>query len=89
MNQAWRLYSNPTSLWARVLQAKYFLHATVFTSPRTARGSHIWTALLLGAELLLKGMRWVVGDGQTIRIWQDHWLPNGSLRSYIEGPFLP
>ena len=89
MNQAWRLYSNPTSIWARVLQAKYFSHASVFTSPRTTRGSYIWTALSLGAELLLKGMRWVVGDGWTIRIWQDHWLPNGSLCNYIEGPLLP
>ena len=25
----------------------------------------------------------------SIRIWQDPWLPNGTLRSYIEGPFLP
>ena len=41
MNQAWHLYSNPTSLWARVLKEKYFPHATVFTSPRTSRGSHI------------------------------------------------
>ena len=61
----------------------------MFTSPRTARRSHFWTALSLGAELLLKGMRWVVGDGWTIQIWQDHWLPNGSLRSYIKGPLLP
>ena len=53
MNQAWRLYSDPTSLWALVLQAKYFPHATMFTSPRTARRSYIWTALWLGAELLL------------------------------------
>nr|POE76406.1 putative ribonuclease h protein [Quercus suber] len=79
MNQAWRLLSNPTSLWARVLKAKYFPHTTLFTSPRTSRGSHIWTALPIGAKLLFDGMRWVVGDGATIRIWKDHWLPNGSL----------
>ena len=89
MNQAWRLYSNPTSLWAQVIKAKYFPHTTLFTSHRTSRESHIWTALSLGANLLLRGMRWVVGDGQTIRSWKDHWLPNGSLRSYIEGPLLP
>ena len=63
MNQAWRLYSNPTSLWAWVLKVKYFPHTTLFTNPRSSRGSHIWTALSLGANLLLGGMRWVVGDG--------------------------
>ena len=89
MNQAWRLYSNLSSLWARVLKAKYFPHATLFTSPRTSKGSHIWTTLSLGVELILEGMRWVVGDGRTIRIWKDHWLPNGSLHDYIEGPLLP
>ena len=89
MNQAWRLYSNLSSLWARVLEAKYFPHATLFTGPWTSKGSHIWITLSLGVELLLEGMRWVVGDGRTIRIWKDHWLPNGSLRTYIEGPLLP
>ena len=34
-------------------------------------------------------MRWYIGDGQTIRIWRDPWLPNGTLRSYIEGPLPP
>ena len=34
-------------------------------------------------------MCWYIGDGQTIRIWQDPWLPNGTLRSYIEGPLFP
>ena len=88
MNQAWHLYSNPTTLWARVLQAKYFSYATLFTSPHTSRGSHIWTAFSMGIKLLREGMTWIVGDGQTIRIWQDPWLPNGSLRSYIAGPLL-
>ena len=38
MNQAWRLYTNPTMLWAWVLKAKYFLQATLFTSLRNPRG---------------------------------------------------
>ena len=89
MNQAQRLHSNPTMLWAQVLKAKYFPHATLFTSSRTSQGSHIWTALSLRAKLLLEGIRWIVGDGQTIRVQKDPWLPISSLRSYIEGPFLP
>ena len=39
--------------------------------------------------MLLKGMSWIVGDGQTIRIWKDPWLPYGSLRNYIKRPLLP
>ena len=89
MNQAWHLYSNLTTLWAQVLKAKYFSHAILFTSPWTSWGSHIWTVLSLGAKLLLESMRWIVRDGQTIRVWKDPWLPISSLCSYIEGPFLP
>ena len=33
MNQAWRLYSTPSSLWARLLKVKYFPQATLFTGP--------------------------------------------------------
>ena len=89
MNQAWRLFSNSTSLWAQVLLAKYFPQGTLFTGPQTSRGSHIRTAISIGVNLLRGGMHWYIGDGQTIRIWQDPWLPNGTLRSYIEGPLPP
>ena len=33
-------------------------------------------------------MSWIVRDGQTIRIWKDQWLPQGTLRSYIKGPIF-
>ena len=34
-------------------------------------------------------MKWILGDGQTIRVWEDHWIPGDSLRSRIEGPLMP
>ena len=86
MHQAWRLYTNSDMLWARVLKAKYFPHSPMFNSTGRVRGSHIWTAFRHGIKLLYEGMSWIVGDGQDIRIWQDSWLPSGSLRSYIAGP---
>ena len=34
-------------------------------------------------------MSLIVGDGQTIRLWKDPWLPHGSLRNYIEERLFP
>ena len=34
MHQAWRLYTNPDMIWARVLKAKYFPHSPMFNSTR-------------------------------------------------------
>lgn len=34
-------------------------------------------------------MKWVLGDEQTIYVWEDHWILGGPLQSYIYGPFLP
>ena len=45
--------------------------------------------IMTGVDLLFQGMHWIIGDGNTIRIWKDPWLPQGSLRNYIEGPLLP
>ena len=86
MNQAWQLYTNPNMLWAKVLKAKYFPQTTLFMNTKRTGGSHIWHTLSLSIKLLLDRMRWIVGDRQTIWIWKDQWLPQGTLRSYIEGP---
>ena len=34
-------------------------------------------------------MRWILGDGQTIRVWGDHWILGDTLRSRIAGPLMP
>ena len=34
-------------------------------------------------------MKWMVGNGQTIQVWEDHWIPRGLLRSRIVGPLMP
>ena len=37
--------------------------------------SPTWQAIQYGLELLKKVLVWRVGDGQSIRIWRDRWLP--------------
>ena len=45
-------------------------------SPTT---SYVWRSILKGREVLKEGMRWKVGDGTSIRIWTDPWLPSEFL----------
>ena len=48
-----------------------FMEATV---PRSS--SAIWRAIVAGREALQSGLIKRVGDGSTISIWQDRWIPS-------------
>jgi hypothetical protein len=37
--------------------------------------SFIWRSLLKGRDTLVKGIKWKVGDGRSINVWRDKWLP--------------
>ena len=41
-------------------------------SHSTKNSSHIWKAFQIGGKLLFKGMRWLVGDGCLINVWNDN-----------------
>ena len=38
--------------------------------------SYTWRSLLAGRNVLEKGLRWSIGSGQSVRIWDDKWLPS-------------
>ncbi|KAK3194099.1 hypothetical protein Dsin_025409 [Dipteronia sinensis] len=73
--QAWRIVSDPSSLASRVIQAKYFKQTDFLNAPIKAGCSHIWRSLVWGRSLLAKGLRWAVGDKNSIRVFKDCWLP--------------
>uniref|UniRef100_A0A453CB40 Reverse transcriptase domain-containing protein n=1 Tax=Aegilops tauschii subsp. strangulata TaxID=200361 RepID=A0A453CB40_AEGTS len=73
--QAWRLLTKLDSLCAQVLKARYYpmgkLEDTIFTG----NASPSWQAISYGLELLKKGLVWRVGNGRSIRVWRDNWIP--------------
>jgi hypothetical protein len=73
--QAWRLIMFPNSLCARVLKARYYPRGNIIDTVFTGNPSSSWSAISYGLELLKKGMVWRVGNGRSIRIWRDCWLP--------------
>ena len=34
----------------------------------------------------MKGLRWAVKNGESMKLWMDFWLPSGRLREFVEGP---
>ncbi|KAL3812349.1 hypothetical protein ACJIZ3_013617 [Penstemon smallii] len=73
--QAWRIITCPNNLLRRVLKAKYFPNCDFLEAPLGSNPSLTWRSIWGTKKILDSGLRWRVGDGNTIRIWKDSWLP--------------
>lgn len=73
--QGWRLLMNPDSLIARFFKARYFPNDSFMDAPFRSGMSYIWRSILAGREVLSKGLRYQIGDGSTVSLWSDPWLP--------------
>jgi hypothetical protein len=76
--QGWRLLSNPNSLCAKVLKGKYYPNGDFLNASNKKNSSHTWRAIKHGRVAPLKGLIKRVGNGSTIRIWEDPWIPSNS-----------
>ena len=74
--QAWRLLHQKDSLFYRVFKARFFPHCSILEAPSSNNGSYAWRSILKGRDLLLKGVKWRVGCGEDISVWNDAWLPS-------------
>ncbi|XP_073317203.1 uncharacterized protein [Primulina huaijiensis] len=80
--QVWRIIQNPESLVAKVLKARYFKHPDIMKAPIGSNPSYIWRSICWSRELLDMGLYWRIGDGSTIDILREKWIP--SIRSTLE-----
>lgn len=53
---------------------KYSPDNNILLAEGTSSMSHGWRSVLLGRDLLVKNLGWLVGDGQSIQAWHDPWL---------------
>jgi hypothetical protein len=84
--QAWRLWSNPQSLVAKIMKAKYFSGSSILEAKLGTRPSFAWRSIISSCDLLREGLVWRVGNGEKIRIWKDKWVPSPSTFSVHSPP---
>ncbi|KAF5469111.1 hypothetical protein F2P56_013207 [Juglans regia] len=73
--QGWKLLHHPQALASLVLKAKYFPHSEFFQAKLGSKPSFIWRSIMDARELVKRGTRWRVGNGEAIKIWEDKWVP--------------
>ncbi|XP_061999476.1 uncharacterized protein LOC133716838 [Rosa rugosa] len=83
--QGWRLLQNPDSLLARLYKSRYYPNCDFLDAQLSNGASYAWRSIMFGKELLHKGVRYQVGDGTRISVWEDPWLP----LPYSFKPFSP
>ncbi|KAH1106130.1 hypothetical protein J1N35_009898 [Gossypium stocksii] len=73
--QGWRLLRYPNSLLARTLKAKYFKNTDFLNSSLGNLPSFTWKSIWEARGFFLKEMGWRIGDGQSVSVWDDAWVP--------------
>jgi hypothetical protein len=70
VKQSWRLLNKPHSLFFRVFKARYFPRSTFLEAPLGSNPSFLWRSILLGREVIKKGLQWNSQDDRLERpIW--------------------
>lgn len=70
----WRLVHDQISLWAQVLRSKYKVGDLRDQSWICLKrnNSSMWKSVGIGLrEVVLHGLKWVLGNGRDIRFWTD------------------
>lgn len=78
--QAWRVFSRPDSLMARVLKSRYFKNGSFLEASIGSRPSFIWRSILHGREALKSGMLRTIGSGEQTNVWTSNWLLDDESR---------
>ena len=74
--QGWRLIQEKDSLLYKFFKARYFPRTNFLDASNAPNCSYVWKSLMSAQPILKQGCCWRVGDGSTIRVLVDKWLPH-------------
>ncbi|KAK9288973.1 hypothetical protein L1049_017444 [Liquidambar formosana] len=72
----WHLFLNSEKFWVHFLSSKYYRGKPFSEATYSNTYSWLWKGILKCKDLVIKGTCFVVGDGLSIDLWKDPWIPN-------------
>lgn len=61
---------------AWILTVRYFPDCSILEGVLKRKSLYVWKSLLFGMEIIGKGIRYVLGDGSLVKMWNDPWIPD-------------
>ncbi|KAI8573692.1 hypothetical protein RHMOL_Rhmol01G0297000 [Rhododendron molle] len=83
----WKITTKENSLWVSFLRDKY-LHNNSLLSwswPCKKSASFVWRSITKANFIIKKGVKWKIGDGNSIDLWLDWWFGDGPLIDKFPG----
>jgi hypothetical protein len=65
--------------WRMLIDFKYNTNSPNIFTCRDQGASNFWSGVLWAAKVAKMGYRWKIGNGKSIRFWEDIWLGSSSL----------
>ncbi|GAU49902.1 hypothetical protein TSUD_139580 [Trifolium subterraneum] len=88
--QGWRLITQPSSLVAQVLKAKYYPKDQFLEAKSKNQMSYSWRSILQASWVIKKGSYWTIGSGDNINTWTDNWIhQRGNTTMWTPQPLNP
>ncbi|KAL5562053.1 hypothetical protein UlMin_031800 [Ulmus minor] len=73
---AWSILQGKNSLCCSILRTRYLLHNKLLHATPTKGDSPFWKAIMAAKDLIRLGACFLVGNGESINIWEDPRVPS-------------
>lgn len=67
------------SIWTRIIDYKYKNNNPNILCCNDTAVSPFWKGIMWALKAAKMAIKWLVGNGEKIRFWEDHWFGNSSL----------
>jgi hypothetical protein len=72
--QGWKLLTNHDTILYKVFKAKYYPNEGFLEANLGHNPSYIWRSIHASQVVVRSGLRWRLGNGESIHVWSQPWL---------------